>query len=99
MEDAIYIYGIKPDNSIAEDPDAAVDAYYYMYANDPERKNYYDYRQSVVNRVKGGLQAYTYRDNHVGAQCEVRRSPHGIEYLKTVPNSDPSDNISSLPKM
>ena len=95
----ILIYGITPDDSVVTDPDAAIDAYHYWYADDPARKCYRAGRQNVVDRVKNGLQAFTYRNGRVGSRCEVRKSINGIEYLKTVPNSDPSDNISSLPRM
>ena len=99
MGTLIFIYGIVPDNGIDTDLDAAIDAYYYRYSDNPYQIGYRGQRQYVVDMVKGGVEAYTYRNNHIGSRCVVKTSPNGIEYLKTMPNGDESDNISSLPVM
>lgn len=96
----IYIFGITKDDGYFSDPDAAIDKYYYWVKENGDWKQYWDDRQNVVNRIKSGIvRAYTYRNNHIGARCVVRTSPYGVEYLKTVPNSDLTDNLSSLPEM
>ena len=93
----LYIYGIKKDDGYYSDPDAAIDKYFYIDSSDGMR--YSSYRQDVVDRVKLGVaEAYTYRNGRVGAKCEVKISPQGVEYLKTIPNGDPTDNLSSLPE-
>lgn len=93
-----YIYGITKDDGNFSDPDAAIDKYHYINSND--KACYSASRQYVVDKVKdNAVKAYTYRNNRVGALCEVHRSINGIEYLKTIPNSDPTDNLSSLPEM
>lgn len=95
------IYGITKDDGYYSDPDAAIDKYHYFSQGSEGNWNKFsDVRQSVVNKVKSGaVNAYTYRNNKVGAKCVVNVSPYGIEYLKTVPDGDPTDNISSLPEM
>lgn len=98
MRNVIYIFGITKDDGDLSDPDAAIDKYYYINGNDNQK--YWDYRQNVVKRVKAGyIKAYTFRNNRIGALCVVRTSIYGTEYLKTIPNDDPTDNISSLPEM
>ena len=93
-----YIYGITRDDGDNSDPDAAIDKYYYVDSSDGKR--YWDYRQNVVNKVKAGsVKAYTYRNEKIGSVCVVRRSIFGTEFLKTLPDSDPTDNLSSLPEM
>lgn len=95
------IFGIAKDDGYQSDPDAAIDKYFYWRNtanNDWDR--FWDYRQNVVNKVKAGtVKVYTYRNNQIGAKCIVKTSPNGVEYLKTVPNGDPTDNLSSLPEM
>lgn len=95
------IFGISKDDGYQSDPDAAIDKYYYWRTgNGTDWEKFWDYRQNVVDKVKAGtVEAYTYRNNQVGARCVVKVSPYGVEYLKTVPNSDPTDNLSSLPEM
>lgn len=95
------IYGITRDDGYHSDPDAAIDKYYYWRKVDSENWDCFcDYRQNVVNKVKSGMvEAYTYRNNQIGARCVVKVSPNLVEYLKTVPNGDPTDNLSSLPEM
>ncbi len=97
----LLIYGIKRDDGNHLDPDAAIDMYYYYRKNNAGiYDRFMDYRQNVVNKVKSNAYgAYTYRNGKVGAKCIVKTSQNGIEYLKTVPNGDPTDNISSLPEI
>lgn len=93
-----YIYGITKDDGDKSDPDAAIDKYHYIDSSD--ERLYWDYRQNVVNKVKANLvKAYTYRNGKVGSICVVRRSIFGTEFLKTLPDNDPTDNLSSLPEM
>ncbi|MBR1875035.1 DUF3892 domain-containing protein [Candidatus Saccharibacteria bacterium] len=94
-----YIYGITKDDGNVSDPDAAIDKYHYIDSTDD--KCYWDYRQNVVEKVKSGsVVAHTYRDGKVGALCIVKHSYiYNIDYLKTLPNGDPTDNLSSLPEM
>lgn len=95
------IYGITKDDKSYGDPDAAIDKYHYWRKVDTGIwDRFQDFRQNVVDKIKAGtIEVYTYRNNQIGAKCEVKVSPHGVEYLKTVPNSDPTDNLSSLPEM
>ncbi len=95
------IYGITRDDGYQSDPDAAIDKYHYWRKVDGETwKRFWDYRQNVVNQIKSGaVEAYTYRNNQIGARCVVKVSPNWVEYLKTVSNGDPTDNLSSLPEM
>jgi len=95
------IYGITKDDGFYSDPDAAIDTYHYWRKNSNDSwSRFYDNRQSVVNKVKNGMvEAYTYRDGKIGAKCIVKTSPYGVEYLKTVPNGNPYNNLSSLPEM
>lgn len=96
----IYIYGITKDDGYFSDPDAAIDRYYYLEEENGIWKRYWEIRQGVVNKVKAGIvRAYTFRNDCIGARCIVKTSPYGVEYLKTVPNSDLTDNLSSLPEM
>lgn len=96
----ILIYGITKDDGYFSDPDEAIDRYYYFEKVGSEWKRYSENRQGVVNKVKAGaVEAHTYRNERVGAKCIVKTSPYGVEYLKTVPNNDPTDNLSSLPEM
>lgn len=97
----IKIYGITKDDGYYSDPDAAIDKYHYLSQDSGGNWNKFsDVRQSVVNKVKSGaVSAYTYRNNKIGAKCIVKVSPYGVEYLKTIPDGDPADNISSLPEM
>ncbi len=95
-----YIYGITRDDGFYSDPDEAIDAYYYYRKDGSDWVKEYDGRQNVVDKVKSGaVSAYTLRNGKVGALCEVKVSYRGTEYLKTVPNNDPTDNLASLPEM
>lgn len=96
-----YIYGITRDNGDFSDPDAAIDKYYYYkYDNDGNYQGDFNSgRQYLVDRVKAGSAAYTYPSGHVGAKCEVKVSPYGVEYLKSIPDGNPENNISALPEM
>lgn len=96
-----FIYGIVKDDVYVNDPDAAIDQYYYHKYDDDGNYygRYYSERQDLVNRVKEGTQAYTYPHGHIGAQCEVKVSPYGVEYLKSIPVGNPENNISALPEM
>lgn len=92
-----YIYGIKKDDGYHSDPDAAIDKYFYIDSAD--NQHYGADRQYVVDKVKTGMvDAYTFRDGRVGAKCVCMVSPQGVEYLKTIPNGNPADNLSSLPE-
>ena len=95
------IYGITKDDDFYDDLDAAIDKYYYSRKVDDDTwGRFQDIRQNVVDKVKAGLvEAYTYRNNQIGAKCIVKTSPYGVEYLKTIPNGNPFDNLSSLPEM
>lgn len=95
------IYGVVRDDGLYGDPDAAIDRYYYWRkVDDGSWGRFQDYRQNVVDKVKAGIvEAYTYRSNQIGAKCVVKVSPNGVEYLKTVSNGNPFDNLSSLPEM
>ena len=94
------IYGISRDDGDYSDPDAAIDRYYYYRKSGSVWVSRYDIRQNVVNKVKSrAVEAHTFRNGRMGARCEVKVSHAGIEYLKTVPNNDPTDNLSSLPEM
>jgi len=95
------IYGITRDVGYYSDPDAAIDKYYYWRKVDNGNwGRFQDVRQNVVNKVKAGIvEAYTYRNDQIGARCIVKTSPYGVEYLKTIPNDNPFDNLSSLPEM
>lgn len=98
--DSFYIYGITRDDGYYADPDEAIDVYYYYRKGGSGWGKRYDSRQNVVDKVKSGVaSAYTLRNGKVGARCEVKVSYRGTEYLKTVPNNDPTDNLSSLPEM
>ncbi|MBR3236660.1 DUF3892 domain-containing protein [Candidatus Saccharibacteria bacterium] len=93
-----YIFGITKDDGDLSDPDAAIDKYYYFSSTNGNR--YWDHRQNVVNKIKAGLvRAFTYKNGKIGALCVIRKSVYGTEYLKTMPNNDPTDNLSSLPEM
>ncbi len=94
----IYIYGITKDDGNHSDPDEAIDTYHY-YENDSK---YYAGRQYVVNKVKSGSAAYTCPsgvNGVAGAKCYVATSKDGIEYLKSVADGNPYNNISNLPEM
>lgn len=95
------IYGITKDDGPYSDPDAAIDRYYYWRKVDNDSwGRFQDTRQNVVNKVEAGIvEAYTFRNDKIGAKCVVRTSPYGIKYLKTIPNGNPFDNLSSLPEM
>lgn len=95
------IFGISKDDRYQSDPDAAIDKYFYWrMTNDTDWEKFWDYRQGVVDKVKAGtVDAYTYRNGKIGAKCTVKVSPNMVEYLKTIPNGDLTDNLSSLPEM
>lgn len=95
------IHSIAKDDTYTSDPDAAIDRYYYhKYDNNGNYYGrYYSERQDLVDRVKEGAQVYTYPYGHIGARCEVKVSPNGIEYLKSIPDGNPDNNISALPEM
>ncbi|MBR2710010.1 DUF3892 domain-containing protein [Candidatus Saccharibacteria bacterium] len=95
------IYGITKDDGLYSDPDAAIDKYHYWRkTSDGVWDRFQDFRQNVVDKVKTGMvEAYTYRNNQIGAKCIVKVSPNMVEYLKTTPNGNPFDNLSSLPEM
>lgn len=95
------IYGITKDDTYTRDPDAAIDRYYYYeYDNNGGYcGNYRSKRQDLVDWVKEGSRAYTYPHGHLGAKCEVRVSLYGVEYLKSIPDGNPENNISALPEM
>ena len=96
----ILIYGITKDDGDYADPDEAIDEYFYIREINGELRRYCEERQGVVDKVKNRtVEAYTYRNGSIGAKCEVKVSSRGVEYLKTIPNSDPTDNLSSLPEM
>lgn len=95
------ICGITRDDGDLGDPDAAIDKYYYhKYDNGGNyRGDFNSGRQYLVNQVKAGSVAYTYPDEHIGARCEVKVSTYGVEYLKSIPDGNPKNNISALPEM
>lgn len=96
-----YIYGITKDNGNVNDPDEAIDRYFYYEFNDLGGYcgDFKASRQYLVDRVKEGSLAYTYPNGHIGARCEVKVSKYGIEYLKSIPDGNPMNNISALPEM
>lgn len=95
-----YIYGITRDDGDTSDLDAAIDRYYYhKYCDGVYCGDLSSPRQYLVDRVKEGSLAYTYPDEHIGALCEVKVSQYGTEYLKTIPDGNPKNNISALPEM
>lgn len=95
------IYAIEKDDGYKGDPDAAIDKYYFreISAAGADLGCYSASRQYVVNKVKAGeVEAWTWPSGRRGALCEVKYSERrNVEYLKTVPNGDPSDNLSNLP--
>ncbi|MBQ7802770.1 DUF3892 domain-containing protein [Candidatus Saccharibacteria bacterium] len=94
------IYAIKKDDGNLSDPDAAIDKYYFREYDcyGALVGDYRASRQYVVNEVKAGrVEAWTWPNDHRGALCEACRSVEGVEYLKTIPNSNPDDNLSNLP--
>lgn len=95
------IYGITKDDRFCSDSDAAIDKYHYWRKVDNDNwDRFQDTRQNVVNKVKAGIvEACTYRNGRIGAKCTAETSPYGVEYLKTIPNGNPFDNLSSLPEM
>ncbi len=94
------IYAIKRDDGNETDPDAAIDKYYYhKYCNGTEQGAFGASRQWLVDRVKEGSLAYTYPNGHLGARCEVKVSPNEVEYLKSIPDGRPENNISALPEV
>ena len=96
-----FIYGITRDDGLYTDPDEAIDEYYYWCKKDGINwGKFHDTRQNVVNKIKAGIvEAYTYHNDQIGAKCVVKVSANGVEYLKTIPNGNPFDNLSSLPEM
>ena len=96
-----YIYGITKDNGDVDDQDEAIDHYFYHKYN--ERGEYCGrfnaLRQYLVDRVKEGSTAYTYPNGRIGACCVVKISKNGVEYLKSIPDGNPMNNISALPEM
>lgn len=96
-----YIYGITRDNGDVDDLDEAIDRYfYYEYSGLGEyRGDFNAPRQYLVDRVKEGSIAYTYPSGHIGARCVVKTSKNGVEYLKSIPDGNPINNISALPEM
>ena len=101
MAKKYLIFGITRDQGAADDPDAAINKYHYLrqdfFSGKWTRK--WDWRQNIVNKVKSGeVVAYTFPNGEQGALCTVMISPKLVEYLKTIPNSNPEDNISNLPE-
>lgn len=95
-----FIYGITKDDGNESDPDAAIDRYFF-YEYDAANHHYGSFsstRQWLVDQVKGGSSAYTY-PGYLGARCEVKVSPRNVEYLKSISDGDPRNNISALPEM
>lgn len=96
----LCIFGITRDNGYASDPDAAIDKYYYHeFINKAYLGDFCSLRQDLVDKVRAGSIAYTYPNGHIGARCEVKVSPNGVEYLKSIPDGNPENNISALPEM
>lgn len=96
-----YIYGITRDNGDVDDPDEAIDRYfYYKYSGLGDYHGDFNAsRQYLVDRAKEGSVAYTYPGGRIGARCVVRSSKNGVEYLKSISDGDPMNNISALPEM
>lgn len=96
-----YIYGITKDNGSADDPDEAIDRYFYHKCSElGEYCGCFNApRQYLVDRVKEGSAAYTYPNGRIGVRCVVKISKNGVEYLKSIPDGNPMNNISSLPEM
>ena len=96
-----FIFGVTHDDGDYSDPDEAIDKYHYWRTDEwGDLVKRWDWRQNVVDKVKRGeAVCYTYPEGHRGALCEVKVSRRGVEFLKTVPNSDPGDNLSALPEM
>lgn len=95
------IDAIKKDNGDYGDPDAAIDKYYFREISPAgiDLGYYSAPRQYVVDKVKANeVEAWTWPNGHRGALCEVKYSERrNVEYLKTVPNGNPYDNLSKLP--
>lgn len=101
MAKKYLIYGITRDDGYADDPDLAINKYHYWRQDSFSGKwiQESDWRQNIVEKVKkGDVVAYTYPNGHIGTLCEVRISPNYVEYLKTISNNNPEDNLSNLPE-
>ena len=100
MAKKYLIYGITKDSGYLDDPDAAINKYYYWRVDSSgEWIKRWDWRQNVVNRVKNGeVVAYSYLNGEQGALCVIKIFSNGVEFLKTVPNGNPWDNLSNLPE-
>jgi hypothetical protein len=100
MAKKFLIFGITKDSGYSDDPDAAINKYHYWRTDfSGGWVKRWDWRQNLVDKVKsGGVIAYSYPNGRHGALCTVKVSPNWVEYLKTIPNSNPEDNLSNLPE-
>lgn len=101
MAKKYLIFGITRDQGYTDDPDLAINKYHYLRQDLFSGKwiRECDWRQNVVDKVKSGeVVAYSFPNGRQGALCTVKVSPNWAEYLKTIPNGNPEDNLSNLPE-
>jgi hypothetical protein len=77
-----------------ENPHEAISHYGWIENGQSKKTD----RQTMVNWVKQGNTAYVQDSYGNQANCQVRTSSHGTEFLQTYADNKPTDNLLSLPE-
>ena len=90
----VRIRCINKDNGNHENPNEAITHYGWLEDGVMKKAD----RQTMVNWVKKGNTAYVEDDEGDRADCRVRVSAHGTEFLQTYADGDYNNNLLSLPE-
>lgn len=91
---AIKIKCINKDNGNHNNPHEAIT--HYGWIEDGTNKSGKTERQTMVNWVKDGVFAYVSDNYGRKVKCECRTSINGLEFLQTVSDGRPSNNLLQL---
>lgn len=83
---------INKDNGDHANPHEAITHYGWLENGVTQKED----RQTMVNRVKNGLIAYVENSEGKRADCNVRTSSNGTEFLQTHSDGYYNDNLLSL---
>ena len=102
MAKKYLMIGITRNQRHTDDSSAAINKYHYLRQDLFSGKwvQKWDWHQNLVNKAKSGeVAAYSFPNSKRGTLCTIKiYHIKWAKYLKTVPNGNPEDNLSNLPK-